>query len=154
MSVLAMRDYSQPIKLELVDYGLVSGSLNLEFVEEPEKVTQLPLMHRHFSGHGVKTMATHERLEKQHVRIKRAMADGVWRTVSEIHKITGFLETSISAQLRNLRKYGFGSHEVQGNERSQGLWEFRLIINWERETDLKKPSWGSHLREASREDHV
>lgn len=104
-----------------------SKGLALELVEEPVK--QLPLILRHFSGKSVKTMKDHDRLEKQFVAIMRVMMDGKWRTVDEIHQLTGFLHTSISAQLRNLRKIGFGSHTVNPNERDRALWEFQVILN-------------------------
>lgn len=104
-----------------------SKPLGLGLVEEPVK--QLPLMYRHFSGKAVRTMDDHNRLEKQFVAIMRVMMDGKWRTVHEIHQLTSFLHTSISAQLRNLRKIGFGSHTVKSNERAPDLYEFQVILN-------------------------
>lgn len=72
------------------------------------------------------------RLAKQHDRVREAMADGEWRTLSEIAALTGDPVASISAQLRHLRKERFGAHQVdkrcRGSSRS-GLFEYRLRLN-------------------------
>ena len=52
------------------------------------------------------------RLTGQLERIWNCMQDGEWRTLSRISTITGDPESSISAQLRHLRKPRFGSHHV------------------------------------------
>ena len=70
------------------------------------------------------------RLTKQHERVREIMRDGNWRTLKEISKICGDPESSVSAQLRHLRKPRFGSWIVdkrrRGN-RKQGLFEYRLF---------------------------
>jgi hypothetical protein len=40
-------------------------------------------------------------------------ADRTWRTLAQLHAVTGICETSLSAQLRNLRKAEHGGHEVE-----------------------------------------
>lgn len=40
------------------------------------------------------------------------MADGKWRTLQEISEITGDPEASVSARLRDLRKFEHGSNTV------------------------------------------
>jgi hypothetical protein len=69
------------------------------------------------------------RLDRQHERIRELMRDRQWRTLNEIADATDDPAASISAQLRHLRKYRFGSWTVdkrrRGNE-SLGLWEYRL----------------------------
>lgn len=45
------------------------------------------------------------------------MKDGKARTLKEIEDITGDPQSSISAQLRNLRKASFGSHVVTKQRR-------------------------------------
>lgn len=72
------------------------------------------------------------RLTGQIERIFSLMKDARWRTLEEISKATNDPPASISAQLRHLRKMRFGRHAVDKRprgERSQGLWEYRLIIN-------------------------
>lgn len=73
-----------------------------------------------------------KRLSGQILRIFNLMKDGKWRTLSEIEHETGDPQSSISAQLRHLRKERFGSHEVnrqpRGN-RENGLFEYQLQIN-------------------------
>lgn len=74
------------------------------------------------------------RLSTQYRRIFDLMADGQWRTYSEIAAVTGDPEASISAQLRHARKPGFGGHTVEKRvrgERERGLYEYRLIVNGE-----------------------
>jgi DNA-binding CsgD family transcriptional regulator len=72
------------------------------------------------------------RLSKQHIAIFNLMSDGKWRTLKEIALVLGYPESSISAQLRHLRKPRFGSHtvnkEIRG-ERKKGLYQYQLIVN-------------------------
>lgn len=72
------------------------------------------------------------RLTGQLKRVYNAMLDGKWRTLSEIEKLTGDPQASISAQLRHLRKPRFGNHEINKRprgERKDGLFEYQLILN-------------------------
>ena len=80
-----------------------------------------------FEGVEYDRMADKLRLTKQIGRVYRAMQDGAWRTLEEIAQITGDGESSISAQLRNLRKRQFGSWTVARRprgDRAHGLWEY------------------------------
>jgi hypothetical protein len=83
-----------------------------------------------FNGSDYKPEFDNKRLSQQHIRVKKAMLNKGWRTLSEIASITGDPESSISAQLRHLRKPRFGSYCVEkrarGN-RQKGLFEYRLI---------------------------
>lgn len=70
------------------------------------------------------------RLARQHEVIRDLMADGRWRTLSEIAQATCYHEASISAQLRHLRKERFGSYRVEKRhrgDRARGLYEYRLL---------------------------
>ena len=72
------------------------------------------------------------RLTGQLKRVYNAMLDSKWRTLSEIEKLTGDPQASISAQLRHLRKPRYGSHEINKRprgERKNGLFEYQLILN-------------------------
>lgn len=93
--------------------------------ELPSK--KLPLMHRHFGG--VKTQATHDRLEKLLDRVKGLMKDGQWRILRDIQRACGGTEASCSARLRDLRKVGFGSHTVHREEIFPGLYMYQLVFN-------------------------
>lgn len=68
-----------------------------------------------------------DRLCGQILRIYDAICDGRWLTLAEIHQTTGDPEASISAQLRHLRKYRFGAHQIDKRRRNDGnQWEYRL----------------------------
>ena len=79
-----------------------------------------------------------DRIRTQLDRVRELMLDGVWRTHFEISRLSGDLETSISAQLRHLRKTAFGSFTVDarrrdGDESKSGLWEYRVVTPTEEE---------------------
>jgi hypothetical protein len=72
------------------------------------------------------------RLTGQILRIFDLMRDGEWRTLSDIESATGDPQSSISAQLRHLRKERFGGHTVnkrRQGDRSNGLFEYQLITS-------------------------
>ena len=78
------------------------------------------------------------RLTGQILRVFDCMCDRRWRTLPEIERATGDPQASISAQLRHLRKDKFGNHVVDKRplgERSDGLWEYRLLINEEEQDE-------------------
>lgn len=72
------------------------------------------------------TDADHERLGKQLACIFAVISDGQWRTLRQLEEATGFTSSSISAQLRNLRKPRFGSHVVAREHVGGGLYRYRL----------------------------
>ena len=70
-----------------------------------------------------------ERILTQLERIRDLMFDGSWRTLQEISSSTRDPASSVSAQLRHLRKPKFGGHLVEKRRRgaaSRGLWEYRV----------------------------
>ena len=72
------------------------------------------------------------RLTGQVKRVYALMRDAQWRTLNEISVDTGDPESSVSAQLRHLRKERFGSHTVEKRrrgDRTTGLFEYRLLVN-------------------------
>ena len=82
-----------------------------------------------FNGSDYDYEKDHDRISKQHERVRESMRDGVWRTLGEIAALTGDPESSISAQLRHLRKPRFGTWTVDKRRRGegrQGLWEYQL----------------------------
>ena len=70
-----------------------------------------------------------DRLRCQLVDVRMLMADGEWRTLSEIARECGYPDSSIpgiSARLRDLRKLKFGAHTVERRYLHNGLWEYRM----------------------------
>lgn len=82
-----------------------------------------------FNGPEYQPVRDNERLKTQLGRIKSLMADGEWRTLTQIATSTGDPPASVSAQLRHLRKKRFGSHYVERNHLGNGLYEYRLTLN-------------------------
>lgn len=81
---------------------------------------------------GAEYSAEHDkaRLTGQLADVFAVMADGAWHTLSEIEEATGHPGSSISAQLRNLRKERFGSYVVERQSRGDrelGLFEYRVL---------------------------
>ena len=67
------------------------------------------------------------RLSGQIERVFNVMKDGRQRTLRQIADATGDPEASVSAQLRHLRKPRFGSHVVNKEFISDGLYKYRLL---------------------------
>lgn len=69
-----------------------------------------------------------ERIRKQRDRVRDWMlGHGEWRTLAEIREALRFADSSISAQLRHLRKPRFGSYRVEKRRRDgSGTWEYRV----------------------------
>jgi len=67
------------------------------------------------------------RLQAQMRRIYDLMSDGQWRTLAQIERATGDPQSSISAQLRHLRKKKHGSHQIDKRNLGGGLWEYRMV---------------------------
>lgn len=70
----------------------------------------------HFNGITYEAKFDYDRLKGQNRRVFNVMKDGRYRTLDEIHAVTGDPTHSISARLRDFRKERFGCHEV--NRRS------------------------------------
>ena len=67
------------------------------------------------------------RLAGQLLRVYELMADQQWRTLAGIARSTGDPESSISAQLRHLRKPRFGGHTVNRRYVGDGLYQYQLV---------------------------
>jgi hypothetical protein len=82
-----------------------------------------------FDGPVYAPAVDYERLTGQLLRVYAAIQDGQWRTLREIAEQTGDPESSVSAQLRHLRKDKFGAFTIEKQprgDRTIGLWEYRL----------------------------
>jgi hypothetical protein len=63
-------------------------------------------------------------------RVYSVLKLGAWLTLPELNELTGDPVSSISAQLRHLRKPEHGSHTIKKRRRGEsrrGLFEYRLI---------------------------
>ncbi len=79
-----------------------------------------------FNGAGYDPKRDDERLTGQIGRVYDAMLDGQWHQLRNIANVTGDPESSVSAQLRHLRKERFGAHNIQRRYISHGLHEYRM----------------------------
>jgi len=83
-----------------------------------------------FDGASYEAKADEARLTGQLLRVFDCMKDGRWRTLSELHRVAGATEASVSARLRDLRKSRFGGHTVNRRargERERGIFEYQLV---------------------------
>ena len=99
------------------------------------KKTEFDLFHQPpFDGDTFDKKQDGTRLTGQLKKIVDCMQDEKWRTLDEIQLATSYPAASISAQLRHLRKEKFGKNTVNRRprgDRSQGLYEYQLILNKE-----------------------
>jgi hypothetical protein len=65
-----------------------------------------------------------KRLNAQTQRVHDLMIDGNWRGLAQIAAATGDPEASVSARLRDLRRFGF---TVERRYIANGLWEYRTV---------------------------
>lgn len=74
------------------------------------------------------TKKDNERLSTQYDAIFKYMKDSRFRTLQQISNKLGYPESSVSAQLRHMRKARFGSHTVN-RKRICGTYYYQLIVN-------------------------
>lgn len=83
----------------------------------------------HFDGQTFEPAHDLARLTSQLERVKAVMSGGGWFTLTELQRLCGGSEASLSARLRDCRKPAFGSWIVDRRRRgepSRGLWEYRM----------------------------
>lgn len=74
------------------------------------------------------------RLSGQLARTRAILADGEWWTLPALREASRARydaqdsEAGLSARIRDLRKAKFGGHRVEHRRRSDGLWEYRLLL--------------------------
>ncbi len=127
-----------------------------------------------FNGSDYDAVFDQSRLSGQIQRVHECMKDGVWRTLDEIAKQTTAMKkaaakdgvevsedgaSSISAQLRNLRKQRFGSYTVDKRsrgDREKGLYEYRLTSQSKLSapTELEKHDDDSRRAEIYAKRHI
>lgn len=87
------------------------------------------MTNQRFDGVDIIPERDEKRLTLQYLDIFNLMKDGQHRTLKQIHALTSHPESSISAQLRNLRKPRFGSHTINRQYLGNGLYSYQLIEN-------------------------
>ena len=93
---------------------------------KPHKRVRTP----HFDGPDYVPKLDRARLTGQLERIYGVMQDGQWRTLRELAVAARAPESSVSAQLRHLRKERFGSYVVEKRRREPldaGIFEYRVL---------------------------
>lgn len=68
------------------------------------------------------------RIDSQMRRVLDAMIAGEWVSLRELAYLTNDPESSVSAQLRHLRKPRFGGFTIEKRRRTTGTWEYRLVL--------------------------
>lgn len=84
-----------------------------------------------FDGSDIDSEKDNLRLAGQLKVIYDLVKDGKYRTLREIEDQTNYPQSSISAQLRNLRKERYGSFNIEKRsrgDRENGLFEYRIVI--------------------------
>jgi len=82
-----------------------------------------------FDGHDYDHGRDCIRLTGQLERVFECLSDGEYKTFDDIRVVTGDPVTSISAQIRNLRKDKFGGHTIDRMHCGNGLYKYRMTIN-------------------------
>lgn len=82
-----------------------------------------------------------ERIGKQIETIRDYMLKSSWKTLNEIAKKTGYPETSISANLRHLRKREHGAYDVQKERKKElkGTYVYRVRVSEKQEEPEADP---------------
>lgn len=89
----------------------------------------LPVQTPRFDGSDYVPARDDTRLTGQLSRIWNLMQHGQKWTLRELAKATGDPESSISAQIRHLRKARFGAHDVRKEYLGGGIYRYWLVKN-------------------------
>lgn len=84
-----------------------------------------------FDGNTFSPARDEERLRGQLTAVQSLMADGHWRTLTEIAIDCHLSDASlpgISARVRDLRKSKFGAHTIERRYLHNGIWAYRMVI--------------------------
>ena len=91
-------------------------------------MTQPPLnFNAPFDGDDYDDDRDRPRLRGQIERVHHFMEDGDWYTLDQISSATGDPHSSVSAQLRHLRKKKFGSYTIIKKYEGNGLYLYRML---------------------------
>ena len=90
---------------------------------------QRDMFNKRFDGADYKDKRDRPRLTGQLKRIWAYMLDGNWYTLRSIAEGVKAPESSVSGQMRNLRKPLFGRHTIEKEKIGGGLYHYRLVRN-------------------------
>ena len=78
------------------------------------------------------------RIHGQRAHILQIMVTGAAYTLAELEDRTGYPQSSISAQLRHLRKDRFGGYDVQKRRQhaDAGTWEYFIVVKVSGQAEL------------------
>lgn len=79
-----------------------------------------------FDGATIVRKRDNQRLQIQLAKVRRAMWDGQWRTLSELAEAVDAPQASVSARIRDLRKPKYGAYNIERRYVSRGLYEYRI----------------------------
>jgi hypothetical protein len=88
---------------------------------------ELPKAPSRFDGETYEPKRDAARLSGQLERVRDLMLDGKWRTLREIANHVQGSEAGVSARLRDLRKERFGSHTVNHQRKTDGVWIYQVV---------------------------
>lgn len=117
-----------PGQMDLWRSDFLFDQEQLDALERAEEVTSAA--HISFDGPDLLALDV-PRLAGQTAKVFELMRDGEFRTLTQIARACGCLETSAGARLRDLRKERFGGHRVVSRQVSGTslLYEYQLILN-------------------------
>lgn len=101
----------------------MDGHGEARMTEQPSLLDWTPPMPPDIRGDTFDPDRDGARLNAQQKRVWLAMRDGQWRTLADIAQLTQDPEASVSARLRDLRRFGF---TVDREYIENGLWKYRL----------------------------
>jgi hypothetical protein len=81
-----------------------------------------------FDGETFEPVRDGSRLGRQLLCVRSRLIDGQWHTLAELSETCEASEASVSARIRDLRKRRFGSHEIEHEYVTRGLWRYRMVI--------------------------
>jgi len=89
----------------------------------------MPQIELRFDGADYDPIRDNARLTGQLLRVWNCMCCGTWKTLRQISDETGDPESSVSAQLRHLRKPRFGSYIVEREYVRDGIYKYRVLAS-------------------------
>jgi hypothetical protein len=83
-------------------------------------------MNHVFDGDTFDPKVDQVRLSRQFEVVRDIMLDGEWYTFDQLRELTGYPTQSISARIRDLRKYRFGGFIIEREHIVGGLYRYRI----------------------------
>jgi len=83
-----------------------------------------------FDGKTYDKHLDYNRLKSQLSKVFHAMLDGRWHTLEDLVDIVeSGTVASVSARLRDLRKFKFGAYLIRTKRNDEGLWKYKLALD-------------------------